>query len=38
VEEPRIALAVLVVNTPRWRIKASDAAREALQHYFDRVH
>ncbi len=30
---PEIALAVLVVNTPKWRIKASYAAREALRHY-----
>lgn len=32
-DEPRIAVAVLVVNTPRWRIKASHAAVEALRQY-----
>lgn len=32
-DEPRIALAVLVVNTPTWRIKASNAAAEALRQY-----
>lgn len=34
-----IALAALVVNTPEWRIKASQVAREALQYYLvDRKH
>ncbi len=32
-DEPRIALAALVINTPRWRIKASHAAVEALRQY-----
>ncbi|MBN1656695.1 MAG: penicillin-binding protein [Deltaproteobacteria bacterium] len=32
-DQPAIALAILVVNTPRWRIKASYAAREALRYY-----
>lgn len=32
-DEPTIALAALVVNEPRWRIKASYIAREALRHY-----
>ncbi|MEM7448171.1 MAG: penicillin-binding transpeptidase domain-containing protein [Myxococcota bacterium] len=32
-EAPEIAVAALVVNTPRWRIKASYVAREALRHY-----
>jgi cell division protein FtsI/penicillin-binding protein 2 len=32
-EEPRIALAALVVNTPKWRIKASYLAREALRKH-----
>jgi cell division protein FtsI/penicillin-binding protein 2 len=32
-EQPTIAVAVLVVNTPRWRIKASLVAREALRYY-----
>jgi peptidoglycan glycosyltransferase len=31
--EPQIALAALVVNTPKWRIKSSYVAREALRHY-----
>jgi cell division protein FtsI/penicillin-binding protein 2 len=30
---PKIALAVLVVNSPKWRIKASYVAREALRHH-----
>ena len=34
VREPKIALAVLVVNTPNWRIKASQVAAETLRHYF----
>jgi cell division protein FtsI/penicillin-binding protein 2 len=33
VNEPKIALAALVVNSPKWRIKASYVAREALRHY-----
>ncbi len=33
VDAPRIAVAALVVNTPRWRIKASYVAREALRAY-----
>lgn len=32
-EAPTIALAALVVNTPRWRIKANYVAREALRYY-----
>lgn len=32
-DHPTIALAALVVNTPRWRIKASYLAREALRYY-----
>ena len=32
-EKPTIALAALVVNSPRWRIKASYLARETLRHY-----
>lgn len=31
--DPEIALAVLVVNTPKWRIKSSYVAREALRQY-----
>lgn len=30
---PEIALAALVVNTPKWRIKASYLAREALRYF-----
>jgi penicillin-binding protein A len=30
---PEIALGVLVVNTPKWRIKASYLAREALRYH-----
>jgi peptidoglycan glycosyltransferase len=30
---PKIAVAALVVNSPKWRIKASYVAREALRHY-----
>jgi cell division protein FtsI/penicillin-binding protein 2 len=33
VEDPKIALAVLVVNSPNWRIKASQVAAETLRHY-----
>ncbi len=32
-DEPRIALAALVINTPEWRIKASHVAVEALRQY-----
>ncbi len=31
-DAPEIALAALVVNTPRWRIKGSHLAREALRY------
>jgi cell division protein FtsI/penicillin-binding protein 2 len=31
-DKPRIALAALIVNTPKWRIKASFVAREALRY------
>jgi peptidoglycan glycosyltransferase len=33
VDRPKIAVAALVVNSPKWRIKASYVAREALRHY-----
>lgn len=33
VDDPKIAVAVLVVNEPTWRIKASYVAREALRKY-----
>lgn len=32
-DNPTIALAALVVNTPRWRIKAAFVAREALRYH-----
>ncbi|MFK7987743.1 MAG: penicillin-binding transpeptidase domain-containing protein [Sandaracinaceae bacterium] len=32
-EAPTIAVAALVVNEPRWRIKGAFAAREALRYY-----
>ena len=32
-DRPTIALAVLVVNDPAWRIKASQVAAETLRHY-----
>ena len=35
-DDPKIAVAALVVNTPRWRIKASYVAREALRNYLLR--
>ncbi|MDB4977597.1 MAG: Cell division protein FtsI, partial [Myxococcaceae bacterium] len=34
VEDPKIALAVLIVNSPNWRIKASGVAAETLRHFF----
>jgi len=33
VDDPKIAVAALVVNEPKWRIKASYVAREALRKY-----
>jgi cell division protein FtsI/penicillin-binding protein 2 len=36
VDEPKIAVAALVVNDPKWRIKASYVAREALRSYLVR--
>jgi cell division protein FtsI/penicillin-binding protein 2 len=32
-DKPQVALAALVVNTPKWRIKASYVAREALRYH-----
>ena len=32
-DNPTIAVAAVVVNTPLWRIKASYVAREALRYY-----
>jgi cell division protein FtsI/penicillin-binding protein 2 len=33
VDDPQIAVAALVVNEPKWRIKASYVAKEALRAY-----
>jgi len=35
-DAPRVAVATLVVNTPKWRIKASYLAREALRYYLTK--
>ncbi|MEY4580975.1 MAG: hypothetical protein RL701_5678 [Pseudomonadota bacterium] len=32
-DHPRIALAALIINTPKWRIKSSFLARELLREY-----
>jgi peptidoglycan glycosyltransferase len=34
VDDPKIALGVLMVNSPNWRIKASQVAAETMRHYF----
>ena len=36
VDDPQIAIAALVVNEPKWRIKASYVAKEALREYLVR--
>ncbi|MGD8317408.1 MAG: penicillin-binding transpeptidase domain-containing protein, partial [Myxococcales bacterium] len=36
VDDPKIAVAALVVNEPKWRIKASYVARETLRNYLIR--
>lgn len=36
VDDPQIAVAALVVNEPKWRIKASYVAKEALREYLIR--
>jgi cell division protein FtsI/penicillin-binding protein 2 len=36
VDDPKIAVAALVVNDPKWRIKPSYVAREALREYLIR--
>lgn len=33
-DKPEVAVAALVVNTPAWRIKAPDLARDGLRAYF----
>ncbi len=35
-DRPQIALAVLVVNSAKWRIKSSFVARDALEHWFTK--
>jgi cell division protein FtsI/penicillin-binding protein 2 len=37
-DNPEVAVATLVVNTPTWHIKASDLARDALRAYFAKKH
>lgn len=38
-DAPTIAIGVLVVNTPEWRIKASDAAADTLRYWLtERAH
>ena len=36
-EKPEIALAALVVNTPTWRIKGPDLARDVFRAYFAKT-
>ncbi|MDC4224910.1 MAG: penicillin-binding transpeptidase domain-containing protein [Candidatus Manganitrophus sp.] len=33
-EDPEIAVAAMVINQPKWRIKASQVAKEGLAAYF----
>lgn len=35
-DKPKVAIAALAVNTPTWRIKGPDIAREVLQRYFEK--
>jgi penicillin-binding protein A len=35
---PTLAVAALVVNGPKWRVKASYVARETLRHHFAGLH
>lgn len=35
-DKPEVAIAALAVNTPTWRIKGPDIAREVLQSYFEK--
>jgi cell division protein FtsI/penicillin-binding protein 2 len=35
-EAPEVAISALVVNTPEWRIKAPQLAREVLRAYFEK--
>jgi len=36
-DQPEVAVATLVVNTPTWHIKAPDLARDALRAYFAKA-
>jgi penicillin-binding protein A len=36
-DQPEVAIATLVVNTPTWHIKAPDLARDALRAYFAKT-
>lgn len=36
-DQPEVAIATLVVNTPTWRIKAPDLARDGLRAYFAKA-
>jgi penicillin-binding protein A len=33
-DKPEVAISALVVNTPSWRVKAPELAREVLRAYF----
>ncbi|MCP4601369.1 MAG: penicillin-binding protein [Proteobacteria bacterium] len=35
VERPQVAISVLIINEPKWRIKASQAAAQLLKKYFE---
>ncbi|MCA9582647.1 MAG: penicillin-binding protein, partial [Myxococcales bacterium] len=35
-DKPTVAMAVLVVNTPKWHIKANHVAADAMRFYFSR--
>lgn len=37
VDQPEVAIATLVVNTPTWHIKAPELARDALRAYFAKA-
>jgi cell division protein FtsI/penicillin-binding protein 2 len=35
-DDPKLAVSALVINNPRWRIKGSYVAREALRYYLKK--
>ena len=37
-KDPEVAVAALAVNTPVWRIKGPDLARDVLRAYFSNTH